>query len=381
MSEAEQFALSAMEQALAELGGLGGLDPSEELELDEMLTAFAPVEVRAIRRRGWQASRSSAAWQRDSRWRDVSVARDGSLDLAILDRALRVLRAVATRAHDVPVASEIPGGKFAKHAIARLTSWYVGHVARQMGYAIGNIARVLEAVGDIVREQDAILAERSGKWRFSLPLPEVPGEQEERWWEEIACQELVARMSNGSGRVAHVGCRDGNLVARLRERDIDAYGIGATLDPGLLEAAVAEEVSGLRLGDPLEHLASVASGGLKGLVVSGVLEHLVPGEHWRVASLMADAVAPGGVLVVHSLSPLAWVSDLGGMAADLSPGHPLHAATWSVLLEELGLSCRSIEGSRLVQGSCADYLVIGGKAGGEDGRSGPLLDESGGEGL
>jgi hypothetical protein len=66
------------------------------------------------------------------------------------------------------------------------------------------------------------------------------------------------------------------------------------------------------------------------------------------------ALAPGGVLVVHSLAPAAWDDAEAPPEADLVQARPYRPGTWPHLLDELGL-----ETTVIVAGDGRDYLVVG----------------------
>ena len=88
-------------------------------------------------------------------------------------------------------------------------------------------------------------------------------------------------------------------------------------------------------------------------MLSGVVDGMAPGERQQLLDLVADRLAPDGVLVVHSLTPAEWASDDAPPEADLAPGHPLRARTWPALLGESGFAAEVHPGP-----SGRDYLVV-----------------------
>jgi hypothetical protein len=60
------------------------------------------------------------------------------------------------------------------------------------------------------------------------------------------------------------------------------------------------------------------------------------GERTQLLAAIATRLAPGGTLVVHSVSREAWDSAGAPPEADVSPGRPLRPETWCRLLEEGG---------------------------------------------
>jgi hypothetical protein len=85
-----------------------------------------------------------------------------------------------------------------------------------------------------------------------------------------------------------------------------------------------------------EHLRAVAAAGLGGIVLSGIVDGMPGGERTQLLTAIATRLAPGGTLVVHSVSREAWDSAGAPPEADLSPGRPLRPETWCRLLEEGG---------------------------------------------
>ena len=149
-------------------------------------------------------------------------------------------------------------------------------------------------------------------------------------------------MAKAPGRILHAACGDGWLVQRIGAAGGDAYGV----DP---RAAVVER--GLRHGSDLreeslaEHLQAVAPAGLAGIVVSGLVEGLSGGEREHLLTLAGGALAPGGTLVLHSVTREVWEGADAPPEADLASGHPLRAGTWCHLLEQRGYRASVQEGT------------------------------------
>jgi len=77
------------------------------------------------------------------------------------------------------------------------------------------------------------------------------------------------------------------------------------------------------------------------------------GERAQLLHLIGTTLAPGGVLVLHSLSRAAWDDDDAPFEADLAPGRPLRATTWRRLLDESGYDATVVDGP-----AGADYLIF-----------------------
>ena len=89
-------------------------------------------------------------------------------------------------------------------------------------------------------------------------------------------------------------------------------------------------------------------------MLSGVVDGMAGGERTQLLSLIAGRLAPGGTLVIHSVSRDAWEADSAPPEADLAPGRPLRPDTWTALLEHGGyesVAARQGPGGQ-------DFLVI-----------------------
>jgi hypothetical protein len=139
------------------------------------------------------------------------------------------------------------------------------------------------------------------------------------------------------------------LVQQIIAAGGDAYGV----DPrtNLVDSG-GRSVSDLRGEDVADHLRAVAPAGLGAIVLSGVIDGMASGERTQLLHLVATTLAPGGVLVVHSLSRASWDAPDAPYEADLAPGRPLRADTWRHLLDRSGYHATVTMGP-----DEADYLV------------------------
>jgi len=70
--------------------------------------------------------------------------------------------------------------------------------------------------------------------------------------------------------------------------------------------------------------------------VSAIVDGMASGERTQLLHLIGAKLAPGGVLVVHSVSRTSWDGPEAPYEADLAPGRPLRAETWQQLLQKSG---------------------------------------------
>lgn len=287
----------------------GDLPPKLERELDELFLAHSPV-----------------------------AGRGGDLG-----DALRMVDAATFIDPVVPVASERAAGAFVKKGVRSLLLWYVGWVTHQMSQSASAISRALHIVddrlGELQRQVDAQRVPGSS-------VVEFPGRHgAQAWWVEPA----LAAAAKTPGRALHAACGDGWLVRRLAAVGVDAYGV----DPrtAIVDAAELGTVD-LR-AEPLdEHLRAVAPAGLTAVVLSGMVEGMGGGERAQLLAALATRLAPGGTLVVHSVTRATWESAEAPPEADLAPGRPLRPEAWCLLLEQSGYAARAEVGP---DGS--DFLV------------------------
>jgi hypothetical protein len=289
----------------------GDLPPKLERELDELFLAHSPV-----------------------------AGRGGDLT-----EALRMVDAATFVDPVVPVESERAAGAVVKKGMRSLLLWYVGWITHQVSQFASAVSRTLHIVEgrlkDLERKVEIQRVPRAGVVEF----PAL--HRADAWWVEPTLLALKA----ASGRIVHAASGDGWLVQRIIAGGGDAYGVDPRpdlVDRGLLT------VSDLRGEDLADHLGAVAPAGLGAIVLSGVVDGMASGERTQLLHLIGAtlAPAPGGVLVVHSVTRSHWDGAAAPPEADLAPGRPLRAETWRHLLEQSGYHATVVTGP-----DGADYLV------------------------
>ncbi len=287
----------------------GDLPPKLERELDELFLAHSPV-----------------------------AGRGGDLG-----DALRMVDAVTFIDPVVPVESERAAGAYVKKGMRSLLLWYVGWVTHQMSQSASAVSRALHIVDDrlqeLERQVDVQRAPGAGVAEFEgLSGPGA-------WWGEPAASALA----KVQGRVLHAACGDGWLVRRIAEAGGDAYGI----DPRAQLVDAAElGVLDVRHETLEEHLRAVAAAGLGGLVVSGLVDGMPAGERAHLLDAIGTRLAPGGTLVVHSVTRGTWEAADAPVEADLASGRPLRPESWVQLLAQ-----RGYEADARIGPDGGDYLV------------------------
>lgn len=278
----------------------GDLPPGLERELDEMFLEFSPLGL-----------------QGKARLRETLALVDGSAYVDI----------------SVPVASQKKAGVYIKRLIRKSMGWYIGFIVHQLVKFAWSVSRMLHVVVDHVEVLESTID--------ALRPPELPagsatvGDPGTAWWAEHA----RASLSATRGRVLHGECGNGSLVGLLVSAGVDAYGV----DPAelMIEPAVDQGLD-IRSESMLDHLEVVADEALDGIVLSGSLQWLHANERDRLIRMATGRLAIGGTLVLHSSTPEAWDRGVTALVADLAPGRPLHAETWTHLLSGLGVSTRAV---------------------------------------
>jgi SAM-dependent methyltransferase len=278
----------------------GDLPPNLERDLDQLFLEFSPVGS-----------------QGHARLRETLTLVDSS---AFIDIA-------------VPVESQKQAGTYVKRLIRKTISWYMGFIVTQITKFGWAVSRMFHLVVDHVEELEREVA--------TLRPPELPdgavpvADDASRWW----AADAVDALRGTDGRVVHADCGSGSLVALLVEAGVDAYGVDP--DDLALEPAIDAGLD-VRAEPVLGHLEVVEDGALGGIVLSGSVQWLHPADRQRVVELAGARLADGGVLVVHSSTPEAWLRTAPPLVADLAPGRPVHADTWSHLLAAHGLRTVSV---------------------------------------
>jgi hypothetical protein len=292
----------------------GELPPKLERELDELFLAHSPV-----------------------------AGRGGDLT-----EALRMVDAATFVDPVVPVESERAAGAVVKKGMRTLLLWYVGWITHQISQFASAVSRTLHIVEGRIKELERKVEVQRVPNAGVVEFAAVHGP--DAWWVTPAVDAVKA----APGRIVHAASGDGWLVRRIVAAGGDAYGIDPR--PDLVEQGVLT-VSDLRGEELADHLRAVAPAGLGAIVLTGVVDGMASGERTQLLHLVAGTLAPGGVLVVHSVTRSAWDRADAPFEADLAPGRPLRAETWRQLLEQSGYHATVADGP-----DDADYLVTGVRA-------------------
>jgi SAM-dependent methyltransferase len=132
--------------------------------------------------------------------------------------------------------------------------------------------------------------------------------------------------------VLDIGCGRGELLALLREADVDARGIDADAD---MVAFARGEGLDVTQADLLAHLESLADESLGAVFAGQVVEHLPPPVLVRFLELAHAKLRDGGVLIAETINPLSPLA-MRNYWSDLTHAQPLVPETLAQLVRHAG---------------------------------------------
>jgi hypothetical protein len=306
--------MAEIEEEVRQRRASGDLPPKLERELDELFLAHSPV-----------------------------AGRGGDLT-----EALRMVDAATFVDPVVPVESERAAGAVVKKGMRTLLLWYVGWITHQISQFASAVSRTLHIVEGRLKELERKVEVQRVPAAGVVEFPAV--HRADAWWTAPAVDAVKA----APGRIVHAASGDGWLVRLIVAAGGDAYGVDPRPERGEPAVLTATDLRGEALAD---HLRAVAPAGLGAIVLSGVVDGMASGERTQLLDLVAAKLAPGGVLVIHSLTRASWDDDEAPYEADLAPGRPLRSQTWRHLLDASGYHATVVDGP-----AGADYLVTGVRA-------------------
>lgn len=144
----------------------------------------------------------------------------------------------------------------------------------------------------------------------------------------------------GMGEVADLGCGRGEFLALLEAQGTSALGVDAS---GEMVALARERGLRAEHGDLFAFLADRPEGSLDGILCSHVVEHLWPADQLRLVRLCAEALRPGGVLIVETPNPKSLIAGAVNFCCDPTHVRLVFPETLAFMLESAGFSETEIE--------------------------------------
>jgi SAM-dependent methyltransferase len=156
---------------------------------------------------------------------------------------------------------------------------------------------------------------------------------EEEIAERIAAYLPYLEKATGRGSVLDLGCGRGEALALLRARGLPARGVDSS---ARMVALCRERGLEAEEGDLFERLAAQPESSLGAVVSFHVIEHLPAEALDRLVRLAWRALAPGGVLILETPSPLSMVVAARNFWLDPTHRRPVHPESLRLLYELAG---------------------------------------------
>ena len=145
--------------------------------------------------------------------------------------------------------------------------------------------------------------------------------------------EYLPYLAGERGPVLDLGCGRGEALALLEGHGIDAWGVDSSAE---MVAHCREKGLEAKEGDLFEVLESVEPGTLGGVISFHVIEHLPAPALDRLVRLAWRALAPGGVLILETPSPLSLVMAARNFWIDPTHLRPVHPDSLELIYREAG---------------------------------------------
>jgi O-antigen chain-terminating methyltransferase len=144
----------------------------------------------------------------------------------------------------------------------------------------------------------------------------------------------------GCRRVLDIGCGRGEFLEVLAEAGVAGEGID--LNPGNIALLKERGLAG-QAGDVFEFLAAQGPGAFDGIFCAQVIEHLSPGQVWKLVQLCGSAITKGGVIVFETPNPESLAIFATHFFIDPSHTRPVPPPLLCFYLEEVGFGRIEVE--------------------------------------
>ena len=131
-----------------------------------------------------------------------------------------------------------------------------------------------------------------------------------------------------------LGCGRGEFLDLCREAGLPARGVD--VNPAMV-AYCRELGLDVAEADGLTYLRALPPGGLGGILMSQVIEHLSLDQLTELVALCAEKLAPGGVLIAETVNPQSLSTFAGAFYVDLTHNKPVHPEAARFLWRWAGL--------------------------------------------
>ena len=222
-----------------------------------------------------------------------------------------------------------------KRLVQKSVRWYLRYVVDQVTGFSHTITKAVRLLSERVERIEQLAAPDA---ELAAVYLRNPPQSAQAWQARIE-----EALQGTSGRVLHARCGNGTLVEALVRSGVDAYGVEpASSLVGAGVTRMSQSADGLQVDlrpdDVQAHLRLLAPGSLGALVLTDAPDVLPRGAQIDLVDLAAISLTKGGRLLLVVANPAAWQQQRSALEVDLAPGRPLHAATWTHLLEDRGFS-------------------------------------------
>jgi len=131
-----------------------------------------------------------------------------------------------------------------------------------------------------------------------------------------------------------LGCGRGEFLELCREAGLPARGVD--VNPAMV-AFCREQGLEVSEADVLAYLRALPEGGLGGILLSQVIEHLDLDQLTELVALCAKKLAPGGTLIAETINPQSLSTFAGAFYVDLTHNKPVHPEAARFLWRWAGL--------------------------------------------
>jgi SAM-dependent methyltransferase len=277
----------------------------------------------------------------------------------------------------IDTSSRLPGGKAMHDTVAKVVSRQTAGVLEQIQLFADTVREAMRAMLAVVEQPNHVHADLVGqldavfdriaafergpasskaavadlrKRVDSLEVAEArrqfhPFYESARFEEEFrgSRDELLdhyrglAEWFHGCAPVVDVGCGRGEFLELLKGIGIEASGV--EIDGVLVESCRARGLD-VTDADGLEYLAGMDDGGVGGIVMIQVVEHLTAQQVIDFVLLARDKVRPGGRVVVETVNPQSLYVFAHAFYLDPTHGAPVHPAYLDFLFRQAGFDVR-----------------------------------------
>lgn len=275
----------------------------------------------------------------------------------------------------IDAVSEMPAGELAHRVVGKVVSRQIQGVLEQaqehahvIAHTVGLIAEITSALGHeydtkVLQQLDDLQARLAEQQRslndvgrkLADARARTPGCPVSTFYDEASFtahfrgsyDEIRSRYRTlaesfvGCDPVLELGFGRGEFLELLGEAGVGARGM--EVDPKLVATARGRGLEVELAEGGVEYLARLPNGGLGGLAMIQVIEHLSPQHIIDTVSLAAEKIRPGGRVVIETVNPMSLNTYAHAFWADPDHVRPVHPMFLEFLFREANFASAHIE--------------------------------------